>query len=75
MTVREVCEKYNPEKVYCYCNAPEECEEDTVFYDMGYWEDGHLVAEDFYDNDVIDSYEYDKELDRVTVVISVDWRH
>lgn len=74
MTVKELCEKYNPEKVFCYCNAPEGWDEDTMFYDMGYWKDGHLIAEDFYETDVVNEYKYDAELNRVTVVLDIEWR-
>lgn len=74
MTVKEICEKHNPHKVYCYCNAPEDFEDESIFYDMGHWEEGHLIAEDFYENDEVEWYEYDKELNRVTIMIRVSWR-
>lgn len=72
MTVKEICEKHNPHKVYCYCNAP--AGDNTLFYDMGYWEEGHLIAEDFYENDEVEWYKYDTELNRVTVMIKIQWR-
>lgn len=75
MTVKEICELHNPHKVYCYCNAPKGLEkEEPLFYDIGYWEDGHLIAEDFYENDEVERYTYDEELNRVNVMIRVLWR-
>lgn len=73
MTVREICEKHNPHMVYCYCNAPEEYEDETLLYDTGYWKDGHLIAEYFYENDEVEYYGYDKELNHVIVLIRVVW--